>query len=410
MRPVSLPYCSHRALVRGISIVELMVAVTLSLIILAVISQVFVGSKATYATEEGLARIQESGRFTLDTLANDIRQAGYHGCGRMPLNTPELVTSQVASFVPSIIGIQGYRYVGAGGNNVTADWRDGTLGPNNNPGPGPAGAGFFPVAPPTGAVADALAPNSDMLVVRYATSNGIQLAADMGSPADQLSIRESDVDAFSPNSLWMVSNCDGLDTFVVTSITGSGDPRLLGHTSPQNSTNNLHQAFDQGSELVQYNSYIYYVANTSRPDGTGGFVRALFRRAAPSYDTPEELVEGVENLQIFYGLLGNGPASNYNSTWYVPANQISVDFKANATSNWTLVSSVRLGVVASTADRISTDAENTLTAGASAGLNVLGITTDTMAPYLDNYLPSNPADGRPRRVFSYVIQTRQPPR
>jgi type IV pilus assembly protein PilW len=389
---------------RGISIVELMVAVTLSLIILAVISQVFVGSKATYVTEEGLARIQESGRFTLDTLANDIRQAGYHGCGRMPLNTPELVNSRISGFVPSLMGVQGYRYVGAGGNGAGSDWRDGSPGPGNTP----LGAGFFDSVPPASG-AGSLVPRSDMLVVRYYTSNGIQLSAGMVNVSDPLSVRETEVDAFQPGSAWMISNCDEVDTFVVTSITGSGNPRLLGHTTPDNSTNNLAQTFGVGSELIQVFTYIYYVADTGRV-ASGSPVLALFRRSAPNFDTPEELVEGVENLQIFFGLAGQeAPASDYDKTWYVPANQISVDFRTNP-SNWTKVSSVRLGIVASTAERLSTDSENTAVSGASAGLNVLGLTSDSIAPYLDNYLPTNPADGRPRRVFSYVIQSRQPPR
>jgi type IV pilus assembly protein PilW len=395
----------YRKRERGISLVELMVAITLALVILAVMSQVFIGSRATYTTEEGLARIQEEGRFTLDTLANDIRTAGYFGCGKMPLNTPELVKSQVAAFTPSLIGVQGYRYVG-GGVNVTTDWRDGSPTANN-----PFAAGFFPApTPPVIPGANSLAPNSDILVVRYATSNGNQLSATMATPSDPLSIRETEVNAFTPGSVWMVTNCDRIDTFRVSSVSGSGDPRLLGHTTPLNSSNNLSETFEIGSELIRVTSYVYYVANTDRQDRRGNFIRALFRRTSPTFDNPEELVEGVENLQLFFGLLGNGPASNYNSTWYVPADQISVDFKASPNSNWTIVSSVRLGIVASTAERVQHEAESTITAGASAGLNVLGITSDTATPYLDNYLPTNPADGRPRRVFSYVVQTRQPPR
>ena len=60
----------------GLSMIELMVAITIGLILSAGIIQIFSNSKNTYRVEESLSRVQESGRLALDFIANDVRMAG----------------------------------------------------------------------------------------------------------------------------------------------------------------------------------------------------------------------------------------------------------------------------------------------------------------------------------------------
>src|SRR5918994_6699828 len=66
----------------GFSVVELMVAMVISLLLLGGVVTVFTGSKRTYERLERLSRTQESGRFALDAIVRDIRSAGYMGCSR----------------------------------------------------------------------------------------------------------------------------------------------------------------------------------------------------------------------------------------------------------------------------------------------------------------------------------------
>ncbi len=65
---------------RGLSIVELMVSVAISVAVLSSLVYVYVGSRVAYRTNEALARVQETGRFALEWIARDLRQAGYMGC------------------------------------------------------------------------------------------------------------------------------------------------------------------------------------------------------------------------------------------------------------------------------------------------------------------------------------------
>src|SRR5436190_22011265 len=78
---------------RGLSLVELMVAITIGLIIMAAVSAVFVNSRANYTTQESLARLQENARIAINTVARDLRMAGYYGCA----DTQTAITSALVT-------------------------------------------------------------------------------------------------------------------------------------------------------------------------------------------------------------------------------------------------------------------------------------------------------------------------
>jgi len=61
----------------GMSLIELMIASTLSLILLVGVVQIFVSTKTAYVTTENISRAQENGRFALDVLSRYTRMAGY---------------------------------------------------------------------------------------------------------------------------------------------------------------------------------------------------------------------------------------------------------------------------------------------------------------------------------------------
>jgi type IV pilus assembly protein PilW len=65
---------------RGISLVEILVALVISLFLLAGIVQVYVGNKTTFSFTNALAEVQENGRFALDSISQDLRLANEWGC------------------------------------------------------------------------------------------------------------------------------------------------------------------------------------------------------------------------------------------------------------------------------------------------------------------------------------------
>ncbi len=61
----------------GLSIVELLVALVISMLLMTGVVQVFFASKQTYASNEAASRLQENGRFALEFIAQNARHAGY---------------------------------------------------------------------------------------------------------------------------------------------------------------------------------------------------------------------------------------------------------------------------------------------------------------------------------------------
>src|SRR5690606_17263629 len=122
MNPPSLSRSSAAPALRmaGLSMVALMVAVTISTLLLMGVVALFVSSRASYETTERMSRIQENGRYALDQFANDIRAAGYQGCSRASGTRAQDYAINTVSIDPSdmlwnfIVPAQGFQSLGDG--------------------------------------------------------------------------------------------------------------------------------------------------------------------------------------------------------------------------------------------------------------------------------------------------------
>lgn len=65
---------------RGFSLVELLLALTIGLVLVAGGSQVVISSRATQASQQAAMSLQDDARFVLGKMTQDIRQAGMFGC------------------------------------------------------------------------------------------------------------------------------------------------------------------------------------------------------------------------------------------------------------------------------------------------------------------------------------------
>jgi type IV pilus assembly protein PilW len=61
----------------GLTLVEIMVAVTISLLLLAGVMQVFLSNKVSHDLQSGMGRLQENARAAMDILSLNISMAGY---------------------------------------------------------------------------------------------------------------------------------------------------------------------------------------------------------------------------------------------------------------------------------------------------------------------------------------------
>ncbi len=70
---------------RGVTLVELMIAMVLGLVVVGGVTNIIVSSQQTYRANEGLAAIQESARTALELIAREIRESGSTPCGDVPV-------------------------------------------------------------------------------------------------------------------------------------------------------------------------------------------------------------------------------------------------------------------------------------------------------------------------------------
>lgn len=71
-----MKHTAHTHTQSGLSLIELMVAITLGLMITTSLGYILMGSRSTYRTQDASARVQDTGRFALEYIGRQIRSAG----------------------------------------------------------------------------------------------------------------------------------------------------------------------------------------------------------------------------------------------------------------------------------------------------------------------------------------------
>lgn len=335
----------------GFSLVELMVAMALSLILLAGVLTIFASSRTTYETTDRLSRIQESGRFALDSIVRDLRSAGYLGCSKRAdftnaLNGPATALNNFEN------PVQGFDAQGS-------SWLpalDATTAPGAEPG------------------SDALVvrlPRGDFEPVRVVEGEFMSsTTADLVIEATPALIKAGDV--------VQISDCNGRAVFQVTANTAG----VLQHaviaatsdasgTTPGNAINDIGYAFTDSAELVPVQSVAYYLRDGSTPGAGTSLWRHVSRSASA-----EELVEGVENMQLAFG---------------VASGNTIVYYSAEDVSDWANVRTVRIALLVRSLSEYGTDTDQQ----DYDLLDSLGGTT-----------VNNPGDRRMRQVFTTTVNIR----
>ncbi|MBK1723741.1 PilW family protein [Thiocystis violacea] len=84
MRTKNLNLCRFVSITprRGFTLVELLVAMTVGLFLTTGILSLFIGSKQSYTNNEAMGAVQENGRYVLEQMGQELRQAGLLGCQR----------------------------------------------------------------------------------------------------------------------------------------------------------------------------------------------------------------------------------------------------------------------------------------------------------------------------------------
>lgn len=269
---------------RGFSVVELMIAMALSLLLGLGIFQVFTSNQESARLTQALVEVQDTGRIALDLVARDIRNAGYWGCAG------EL--SRINSTINE--GGQGYDadLHSIGTNNVG-------IGAQDNVAAGTKIDGYEVVA------------GTDVLELHSMASDGLSIAKPMNTESAVLFV--TDKTGFREGDVLAVNDCESGDVFQVTGFQnqGGGTPGYnLVHNSgvgaPGNSTQKLSRQYGPGSQILRP-TYRGYFLNEQ-----GGVKRLMFRNER---DSTTVFADNVEDFQLMFGLdsTGDGAADMFVS-------------------------------------------------------------------------------------------------
>lgn len=338
-----------RAAARGMTLVELMVGVVLSLFMVAVMGSIYVGSKSTFLVQESTSRLQENGRFAMETLAQDARMSGFRGCqggGSQPNEVTNTLNGPTALMVNFAEPVWGSRHGGTA-------WSPALPAPLSGLGARPEG---------------------DVLVLRRPLGSGWSLVAPMADASAALTITPT---AQIQQGDWlMVADCAAAAVLQATNAAPgtSGSIQHLSSAvglSPGVAQDSLGRAYANDAQVWRMQTLAYYLADSARRSGE----RALWVYRQPSYGAAQqtELVTGVQAMAVLYGLdTDDDQAADRLAT-------------ASQVTNWQQVVNLRIEL---------------LLVGAS----------DSRAtkpqPYTFNGTTTTPTDSRLRTVMSVLVSLR----
>ncbi len=356
----------------GFSLIELMVALVIGLILLGGLVTVMANSKKGYTMQNDLARIQENARFAMEFIRRDLRMAGYLGCMDDVDQVWNHVNGGTGSLFDTDRAIDGFE-------QGDSEWL-----PSQS----------------TERVADINA-GTDAISIRYLDTNTAAEVVPPYMPQAAGNIKLNTGNGLREGDIVAITDCSSTDIFQITgpSTTGPSDTGTVIHTTgnnvspgnvnastplcPGSNSHCLSKIYEGGAQVMRVTSVRYYVGDTGR--GT----TALFRESLGVTGTTaggqvQEIVEGIENMQILYGIDTDGDAS--------PDEYQDATSMGTAAGLWRNVISVRVGLISSSTSEYG---DNTDTDHRDYDADRDGVVD-----------LSDPGDRRRRRVYTSTVMLR----
>jgi len=310
------------ALIRGFSLIELLISMVIAAIIFTGVVKVAFNAKRSSYDGEQLSFVQDNARFVLSQIKREVRLSGYTGCASIESASKSVaIVDDLGGFIKLTEGVQGYE----------------------------SGEQTFPAT----YASDAL-PDTDSFIVRF------------GDAAEELTVKSHNVTGARFN-LWadydlpvgttMLSTDASCRELGLFQITGTAT-KILEHAADgsRNCTRVIkssvksiacgtgcgvsscggasENALKAGSKLMPYRVHAYYVGESNLVAGMPALKRQTLTSTGGAAATEtEEIAIGVEDLQVVYGVdLDDDDEANQ----YLASHQVS---------DWSKVVALRLTLV-----------------------------------------------------------------
>ena len=281
----------------GMTLVELLIAMVLSLGVIGAIGFAYVDQRMTQRRHEDLAQVQGAARLALERIGRDIRQAGFIGCNSALQRHPDKLLTETA-----VVPLYGGGAMPPGADDFTITAQNALRVFDSN----------APAATWGGEVPANVAVNTNVIEVRYATADGAtRLSGPL--PADGMSVptmgtfepSRSDSMPSTTDRIGLLTDCQSAMVVSVLSATpgvANISPALpidfarCGHASRVAATCFYWPTtMLMPLRVVQY--YVVDLGTDAQPD------RRLMSRSrvmspdAIAWDTPQTVAQGVRDLR-----------------------------------------------------------------------------------------------------------------
>ena len=376
-----------------------MVALVLGLILTSGVISVYLTTKKTYSVNNALGAVQESARFSFSFMEPPIRMAGFTGCAHNSAKLTNHLNGGTSATLNLSQAVQGYEANGTGtGASYTITAAN--LAAANDV------TKWTPNLPPditaaiSGAGFGAAIAGNDIIVIHEASTNGFGLVSPYQDSAGDF-LTPTNAGQLAVGEIAVMTDCNKSDLFQITQANSSSG--RIDHSAaaltPGNSNGpapfgvNWNDVFGAGAKLLFYNSYVFYIGVGI--DGGPSLFQVNLGSSATTgiYGLPQELVPGVENMQILYGVDTDADK--------IP-NLFETADTVDAAGNWGKVVSVRVALITRSDDNSTDQAPS-----AAPKYVLLDATTpDSGVTFPDGVTVTALQDRRLRRTFQETISIR----
>jgi type IV pilus assembly protein PilW len=369
----------------GFSLVELLIAMVLGLAISAGILRLYAGIHQTARVQEARARMQENGRFALYYLTQELRMAGYLGClgstGADWIRSTLISHATPSSFQFSS-GIQGWEAThgdGTAPGQISNSLHNAAVVNSSGGGWVSSGSNILD--------STFIVPGTDIVRVWNASGGDAIIRTVSGS---EITIAGSTTSDLTVGNILLLTDCNSADLVQACDVQLNGNEGFInaGLSAGCVPGNEVSEPLriPAGGDVMKYQGTSLYIGKRGNVPTNPP---ALYRRqlsVAASPGIPEELIEGIENMQLLYGVNSNDENQDSVNA-FLPANQVV---------NWEQVISVRVSLlVQSIEDGLAPSPQP---------YRFNGVTYDGRAG--NGALPS---DRRLRRAFTSTVALRNRP-
>lgn len=339
---------------QGFSLIEIMIAISISLLLSLAVIGVYMAQTQIYKTSTSQSMIQSGNNVIANIVSSFIRGAGFMGC-----STIGSAMSNLNSGGPNPLGsinttpsmLQGYN---GGSSSITLTANAANSG----------SAGDWSPALDASLVG-MVEKGSDVLIILGANPSASPIGITNNASGSSFNVVSTT--GIVAGQYGVISDCSKTVLFRITAVTPTTITHASGAGALNNTTSSFPVGFPIGSQFMPMEQNAFFVAQ-----GQGGQSTLMRATLNGTAWTVQPLVPGVDVMKVQYGIGANGVV-----TQYVPA---------NAVTNWSQVYSVRLGF---------------LIEGQAAS----GISNNTQFNVLDTVV-TVPADNRIRHVFEMTIYLR----